>query len=709
MCSKKHNTQRRFPAAHLHARQSAVPVKKKANTGESGDSSDDYLVDSRTLDLKSKFFDVAGPSTASTSSVPNFDCNVGLNLTDSDDEDDDEFEAVDEPAVKPTTVNLSRNVNFNNDLEKAKKYLENFRSNSIVKDDHNLDVTKLLAIGESSTVVSTISPVKKRKAARAAESDSDWEDVIDSTENASNMIITVGPTLAPKVDKTQENIEASIKRKLNRQKKEAQVIMHKVNVLCWIGHGNYLNKILNDSRLMKMCLSFMPSQDCYPKDRLDKDYFEQISKWYKNKMTLKSVKKSETLTKLPPLAVSLALQIQNKSAICKKNYVLIFIILLRAIGIQCRLVVNLVPVPIRPAQSELCSLSSKSVDKSNGNSTSITKKVDVSTKKKIATKTQDRKRATNMTTESSQKLSSLNSKNSSSATNQRQSTGSTSQNESKCSTTTLPSTSKSLRAKLNATTAKIESAEQIRKSKAAQPVVPFNKSKSKQLEMVPEISTKESVKVISSPISRRTRGKVSDVKKTVKKPPLQQLDGGDDRRAKRKAPNLSKLKIAKKSPSTGDKRSRSSGSDSDSDFVPSPKKLTKPAQPKVVQNVKKAAKLDRRVLSTDDDNDETVAEQSKRDSMNFWVEVFTEVEDKWITIDLFKLEVDCVDSIRVIWVISEFFYNSAMVFSFFRKLSPSPSVTYWHGITTTRSRMCRRDIARTGILLRENCVLIPNG
>lgn len=648
-CSKNQNTRPKLPSSRLPTTHSAVPVKKKVNSKDSESSSDDYLIDSRTLDLKSKFFDVAGPSTASTSSVPNFDCNVGLNLTDSD--DDDEFEAVNEPAVKPTAVNLSRNVNFNEDLEKAKKYLENFRSNSTVKNDQNLDVTKLLAIGES-TAANNIPPVKKRKTARAAESDSDWEDVIDATANESNMIITVGPTIAPKVDRTQENIEASIKRKLNRQKKDAQAIMHKVHVLCWIGHGNYLNKCLNDIRLMQMCLSFMPSQDCYPKDRTNIDYFEQISKWYRSKMGLKSDKKNVTLKKLPPLAVSLALQIQSKTAICKKDYVLIFIILLRAIGIQCRLVVNLVTVPIRPAQSELCSLSTKSIDKPNESSSSVAKKQGVIATKKLATKPKERKMASTSTSDCRQNLSSLNGKNSPGTSGQRQSTGSTSHNDSKSSKCPEPSTStsNSLRSKLNATAAKIENAEQIRKSKTVQPVVPFNKSKSKQLEMVSETSAKESLKVISSPISRRTRAKSNDGKNTVRKPPMQQLDGGDDRRAtKRKAPNLSKLKIEKTPPSTGDKRSRTSGSDSD--FEPSPKKVNKPAQLRVVKNIKKGAKLDRRVLSSDDDNvAEPSKRESKRDAMNFWVEVFTEVEDKWIAIDLFKPKVDCVDTIRVILV-----------------------------------------------------------
>lgn len=38
----------------------------------------------------------------------------------------------------------------------------------------------------------------------------------------------------------------------------------------------------------------------------------------------------------------------------------------------------------------------------------------------------------------------------------------------------------------------------------------------------------------------------------------------------------------------------------------------------------------------------------KKNTMDVWVEVYSEEEDQWITIDLFKTKVHCVDILRVI-------------------------------------------------------------
>lgn len=48
---------------------------------------------------------------------------------------------------------------------------------------------------------------------------------------------------------------------------------------------------------------------------------------------------------LPSIEQQLALQIQPKIARSKDDFVFIFVVILRSIGIQCRLVVNLVTLP----------------------------------------------------------------------------------------------------------------------------------------------------------------------------------------------------------------------------------------------------------------------------------------------------------------------------------------------------------------------------
>lgn len=137
--------------------------------------------------------------------------------------------------------------------------------------------------------------------------------------------------------------------------------------------------------------------------------------------------------------------------------------------------------------------------------------------------------------------------------------------------------------------------------------------------------------IVGSPISRRTRRGVAA--KKLPKPP--QLDGGTNdskSTSKRAKPNLKRLQ--KKSTSTSD--------DDGIDFKPSPPKNIKKD---VFAHLKR---IDRRVLSTDNDDEPGDGGGKKAVSMDFWVEVYCESDEKWIVINLFRLKFNCIDDIRVI-------------------------------------------------------------
>lgn len=155
------------------------------------------------------------------------------------------------------------------------------------------------------------------------------------------------------------DIETEIKRKLNKIKREHQLDLHKTNILCWIAHMNAVNQQLNNTELMVLINKLVPGQQCYPKDKTDISYFEQISKWYKSLIAVRDDDVYPRIRNRPPLVQSLSLQIKNKAAICKRDYVFIFVILARSIGLQCRIVHNLVTAPIRPLMSDLCRISEK--------------------------------------------------------------------------------------------------------------------------------------------------------------------------------------------------------------------------------------------------------------------------------------------------------------------------------------------------------------
>lgn len=178
-----------------------------------------------------------------------------------------------------------------------------------------------------------------------------------------NVEITVGKAALPQRKKlTQSDLEICLKRKMNRHKREIQEYMHKVHLMAWVAYGNRLNRILNNHSLMQMALKMLPSKESYPKGEPCQKYFESLVKWFKTKVQLKLSNTYPSLSRLPPIAVSLGLQIRASQAICYRDLVFIFVILLRAMGIQCRVVMNFQAVARKPAQGDLCALTAKETE-----------------------------------------------------------------------------------------------------------------------------------------------------------------------------------------------------------------------------------------------------------------------------------------------------------------------------------------------------------
>ncbi|XP_022829409.1 DNA repair protein complementing XP-C cells homolog [Spodoptera litura] len=229
------------------------------------------------------------------------------------------------------------------------------------------DVKDLLALGEEAiSKEPTTSNVKKKPISKKKKEDSDseledWEEVKESrgiSPQGLQLFVEFPDAVCRKSKKV--DVEMMMKRKINRVKKEYQVYMHKVHVLCWLGHGNFVSRVLNDQELMAAVLTLVPSKECYPGERVDMKYVEQITSWYKDKLKLKQDKHEDKFKpKAPPLKALLLDQIKNKTVTSKKYLVFIFVTMLRALGLQCRVMFNFVTLPKKPPSSELCSLSTK--------------------------------------------------------------------------------------------------------------------------------------------------------------------------------------------------------------------------------------------------------------------------------------------------------------------------------------------------------------
>lgn len=115
-----------------------------------------------------------------------------------------------------------------------------------------------------------------------------------------------------KKDAKKVDVEAQLKRKLNRKRKEHQEHLHKVNLVSWVEHCMFLNRKLNDTNLMSAVLQLLPKNDnhCYPTDQTDLEYFKQITKWFKSTIGLRNTNMYCDFQHRPPILMSLALQIK---------------------------------------------------------------------------------------------------------------------------------------------------------------------------------------------------------------------------------------------------------------------------------------------------------------------------------------------------------------------------------------------------------------
>ncbi|XP_053600558.1 DNA repair protein complementing XP-C cells homolog isoform X2 [Plodia interpunctella] len=252
---------------------------------------------------------------------------------------------------------------YNNKIKETKASIQSY---NIQHENAESDVKDLLALGEEVPNVSTQPTPKKKVKSRKVKDDSDsemddWEEVKEKKgipAQGLQLIVDIPDSVCRKSKKI--DVEMMMKRKINRVKKEHQVYMHKVHVLCWLGHGNYVSRVLNDQEILASALALVPSKECYPGERVDMKYLEQITTWYKDKIVLKQDKNEDKFRpKAPPLKEILTGQMKKKVATAKKYIVFIFIAMLRALGLQCRVMFNFVTLPIKPPVSELCSLSTK--------------------------------------------------------------------------------------------------------------------------------------------------------------------------------------------------------------------------------------------------------------------------------------------------------------------------------------------------------------
>ena len=150
-------------------------------------------------------------------------------------------------------------------------------------------------------------------------------------------------------------MEAIIRREMNRQIREYQEDLHKVSLLCLIGVGLAYNTVLRSESVLSLALSTLPSQHSYPPQHLDLSYMEMFLKWFRK------IFKAEIVAAIPEndlmlpaeMEGKLTEQLQKKEAKSYNYLVCLFVVILRSLGVDARLVWSLKPCTLKPDSKDL--------------------------------------------------------------------------------------------------------------------------------------------------------------------------------------------------------------------------------------------------------------------------------------------------------------------------------------------------------------------
>ncbi|KAL9915199.1 DNA repair protein complementing XP-C cells homolog isoform 1-T1 [Glossina fuscipes fuscipes] len=773
------NLTRAHPKNAKMPNESNVRQENNENDGSSSDGSIyNYLVNPNEIDLQSSFFNKKSSEVRKSSSpTPVFNCNAGLaDLTDSesdlDNEDKNEKEFFNFQNILKNLNTLENTENAKEKKGDAKEIANDERSGNKI---NAMDVYSVLALGEKqkqmrnegededdededdengqrSQAPSKLSKTKSARVKRhtrtrplstaAADSDdSDWEEVADDPNLLADTSVTGTQTGNLEIHvalpsrscgekkKTQQDLELALKRKLNRDRKDRQLLMHKASLLCRFARCYFYNRLLNDNTLMQIALKLLPNKNAYPPQKgTEIKYYQSLMTWFKTviKLVSQNLYPEKIAVTKSKVRRDIIRQLKRKEALCKQDMIFMFVVLLRGMGMQCRLIFNMQPLPLKPPQSDLIPIkliqNDKKPDKMQDSKKSKQSKEpkDASSKTNVSPQSSNSKpkkptqkknvKSKEQSPEIPQKTatSQNNAKNSKSSEDETN-TGLLSETKSNNKTTNKNIQKNPRLARLKQPRVQLEEVNNEPDSKKSRGSSPYrcpdvlrkensNENEKKGDEETSETSNECSIQLkvrdtrsrskspnvpIISPTflqTKRYKEKLGIMEKSanvesqklkvkntienkVKISPtfltksqnsgrmlrsrtktdennqIPQLDGPDDSEHEetvkkgthvgKKRSNLSKLLKASQN-----------SKELDEDFEPS--------QSKKIKAAPKLWKKDRRVLSTDeDDNLNNSAERMKRKSIanDIWVEVWCDFEEQWVCIDLFKGKIHCIESI----------------------------------------------------------------
>lgn len=589
---------------------------------DDSDSSNEYLIDPNKINLNSNFF---------TKKKSNVGTIVNKDDTENESTDNEELENITHLDNIELFTQVLKNLENSQKLELNNKNTEKEQSHldcltkkneeeiQKVKEVRNItssnEINELLLQGESNISLScknTIENITKNE--EDVESSNEYtipKDGVKITLPSTNLIIN-------KRKKGKQDLKTILRKRL----KESQILIEKVGLLCWLAYGFYLNHQINLPEIMTGVLSLI-SESNYPKNRIDLSYLEKFTRWFKHIFTFESVESNankkidkETLLKI----------VKEKKISNYKELVLLYIATLRALGLNCRLVISLCPPHRIFSNSPLFKSDVKNEEiKSKNISNKI--KQENSKKKKEKKKSPEK---TNVIQNSPEAKKNTNAESRKRAAEILHSKLQNNNKKPKFDTNQDFKIEKKLIKKLN--------------SKITE-----KKNELKSVENEKNISNLRQLRSRKIHINSKENEKDKEIKSTDL---ISKTDG-----------TKSKYYI------------KESSTDSETEFEPKIKRITR----KDLNNTKEEAsqsslnikKNNRKLVSSDSEDEEI---NNTRNRQDIWVEIYLDSEESWICVNVMDEKIHCISEIYVSNLLTHmhiYKYIMIMVIFYFRKKQQS--------------------------------------
>lgn len=318
------------------------PTKRKCKR-----DSDSEVSDSSSEDNSSGDVFVPIHSTENNKS-----CTLNLSESDSDNEVQDSKNIKAKQLLQSDTESEEDEIcqtnfdftNFLNSQSGTKLTETEAKSQSVNTTDvncpyNNLDVANILSVGEGVNLGTVKELLNNTEEELKRDDNYTIPDMVEVNVKLPNDI---------KCKKGQD-MQNLLRRRMNTICKETQILIHKVNLLLWMSYGNNLNSVINSPEVMGSALSLIPSKKAYPPKQCDLNYLENYIAWFSKKIKISS--RTNPLNEITIL--SLVEQFSNCEAKTRYELIIMFISMLRSLGLNVRLVVNINAVPIKPTSEQL--------------------------------------------------------------------------------------------------------------------------------------------------------------------------------------------------------------------------------------------------------------------------------------------------------------------------------------------------------------------